>query len=194
MSQKPKVNVGRVLFTREQIQARLDALASDIQQRYAGQELTVVAVLKGSLIFTADLVRRLDLPVRMDVLEVASYFDDTRPAEQIELSAWMVEDLRGRHVLVVDDIVDTGATLAKVLEMLETHAPKSLATCAFLDKASRRRKTVRIDFVGFRLAGDDFVVGYGLDYAQRYRNLPHLAALELGKPAPKRPKRPRRRR
>jgi hypoxanthine phosphoribosyltransferase len=190
MAKKPGAKVGRVLFTREQIQKRLDALAAQIQKRYAGQELTVVAVLKGSLIFTADLVRRLDLPVRMDILEVASYFDGTRPAEQMELTTYMVENLRGRHVLVVDDIVDTGETLSRVLDLLRAHRPKSLAACVFLDKTPRRRRPVSVDFSAFRLDADEFVVGYGLDFAQRFRNLPHLAVLDRETPAkPRRPKR-----
>jgi hypoxanthine phosphoribosyltransferase len=180
---KPKVKVGKVLFTREQIQERLDRLAGEIQQRCAGKELTIVAVLKGSLIFTADLVRRLTMPVRMDILEVASYFDGTRPAEQMALSSYMVDNIRGRHVLVVDDIVDTGRTLKRVLELLKREKPKSLATCVFLDKTHRREVNVAVDFRGFTLDGDDFVVGYGLDYAQRFRNLPHLAALETTAPA-----------
>ena len=188
MAKKPKAKVGRILFTREQIQERLDTLAAEIQRRYAGKELAVVAVLKGSLIFTADLVRRLDLPVRMDILEVASYFDDTKPVEQQQLSTYIVENVRGRHVLVVDDIVDTGGTLAKVLEVLRRERPKSLATCVFLDKAFRRRREVPVDFRGFRLETDEFVVGYGLDFAQRFRNLPHLAVLERPPQAPPRRK------
>jgi hypoxanthine phosphoribosyltransferase len=187
---RPKVKVGKVLFTREQIQERLDRLADEIERRCAGKELTIVAVLKGSLIFTADLVRRLSMPVRMDILEVASYFDGTRPAEQTSLSSYMVDNIRGRHVLVVDDIVDTGRTLKRVLELLEREKPKSLATCVFLDKTGRREVDVAVDFRGFTLDGGEFVVGYGLDYAQRFRNLPHLAALEKTaaakrKPAPK---------
>ena len=184
MAKKPKAKVGRILFTREQIQERLDALAAQIEKRYAGRELSVVAVLKGSLIFTADLVRRLNLPVRMDILEVASYFDGTKPSGKTELSTWVVENLRGRHVLVVDDIIDTGETLAKVLELLRAHGPRSLSVCVFLDKTPRRRRNVSVDFAGFRLETDEFVVGYGLDFAQRYRNLPHLAVLECEKPAP----------
>ncbi len=179
MPKKIKAKVGKVLFTREQIDERLEALAAEIQERYAPEELSVVAVLKGSLIFTADLVRRLAIPVRMDILEVRSYFNGTRPAGQMELSHYMVDNLRGRHVLVVDDIVDTGETLAKVLDLLRAHGPKSLAVCVFLDKLPRRRREVPIDFRGFRLEADTFVVGYGLDYAQRFRNLPHLAELEL---------------
>ncbi len=189
MAKKHKVKVGRILFTREQIQERLDTLAAEIQKRYAGQELAVVAVLKGSLIFTADLIRRIDLPVRMDILEAASYFDETRPAEQLELSTYLVENVRGRHVLVVDDIVDTGATLARVLEVLRREKPRSLATCVFLDKHGRRRHEVAIDFCAFRLDTDAFVVGYGLDFAQRFRNLPHLAVLE--REAPKEARKPK---
>ena len=188
MAKKVKAKVGRILFTREQIQERLGSLAAEIQKRYASQELSVVAVLKGSLIFTADLVRRLEIPVRMDILEVRSYFDGTRPSEQMELSTYMVENLRGRHVLVVDDIVDTGETLAKVLNVIRAHGPKSVAVCVFLDKTPRRRREVPIDFRAFRMDADTFVVGYGLDYAQRFRNLPHLAELERPPEKPPKPK------
>jgi hypoxanthine phosphoribosyltransferase len=135
-------------------------------------------VLKGSLVFTADLVRRLDLPVRVDILEVSSYFNGTKPSGEAVLSSYLVRDVRGRDVLVVDDIVDTGATLARVVELLRTEKPKSIATCVFLNKTVSRRTPVQIDFCGFELKTSDFVVGYGLDYAQRYRNLPYLAMLD----------------
>lgn len=174
---KPRVKVGKILFTRQEIDTRLDELAAEIQQHYRRGELTVVAVLKGSLIFTADLVRRLDLPIRMDILEMSSYHDDTSPVGEPELSSYVVRDVHSRHVLVMDDIVDTGATLAGVLEILRREGPRSLATCVFLNKTPRRKKKVNIDFCGFELNTSKFVVGYGLDYAQRYRNLPYLAEL-----------------
>ena len=178
--------VGKVLFTREQIRSRLDELAADIETHYGKSEITVVAVLKGSLLFTADLIRRLSIPVRVDILEVSSYFNGTRPSEQAVLSNYVVHDVRGRHVLVVDDIVDTGATLQGVLELLRREKPRSLTTCVFLKKTPVHPSPVRIDFCGFQLKSSEFVVGYGLDYAQRYRNLPYLAVLR--KPGPKRPK------
>jgi len=179
---KEKVKIGKTLYTREEIERRLDELAAEIAQRYAGTELTVVAVLKGSLFFTADLTRRLEMPVRVDIMEVSSYFDGTEPLEDVVLSHYLVQDIRGRDVLVVDDIVDTGKTLRAVVELLRREEPRSLAICVFLDKRSRRRTTVDVDFCGFRLKGNPFVVGYGLDYARRYRNLPYLAALEIEKP------------
>ena len=178
--------MGRVLFTTEEIESRLDALAAEIQTCYTGRELTIVAVLKGSLIFTADLVRRLDLPVRMDILEISSYFDGEVPSGKRVLSSYVVNDVRGRHVLVVDDILDSGGTLTEVLELVRVEKPASLATCVFLAKRRKRRVDVPIDFCGFEVNARDFVVGYGLDYAQRYRNLPHLAVLErVEKPAKK---------
>lgn len=173
--------VGRILFTREEIQSRLDGLAAAIESRYGKSEVTIVCVLKGSLVFTADLIRRLSMPVRVDILEMASYFDGTRPSEHAVLSNYLVRDVRGRHVLVVDDIVDTGATLRGVLELLRREKPKSLATCVFLKKRHGRQTAgtpVAVDFCGFELKSPGFVVGYGLDYAQRYRNLPYLAVLE----------------
>jgi len=175
---KAKVKIGKVLFTREDIEARLDRLAGEIQQHYGNRELTVVALLKGSLFFTVDLVRRLSLPVRVDVLEVSSYFDSTTSSGGVVLSNYLVRDVRDRHVLVLDDIVDTGVTLAHTLELIRREKPKSLAACAFLNKKRRRRVDAPIDFYGFEVKARDFVVGYGLDYAQRYRNLPYLAVLE----------------
>jgi len=184
---KSKVKVGEVLYTALEIEQRLDELAVEIEARYAGREVTLVAVLKGSLFFTADLARRLTLPVRVDIMEVSSYFDGTEPVEDATLSHYLVHDVRNRHVLVVDDIIDTGTTLAGVVKLLERERPKSLATCVFLSKRSRRRRDVTIDFCGFELKGNAFVVGYGLDYARRYRNLPYLATLE-GLPLPEKPK------
>jgi hypoxanthine phosphoribosyltransferase len=178
--------VGKVLFTREQIRSRLNELAAAIETRYGKSEITIVAVLKGSLVFTADLIRRLSIPVRVDILEVSSYFDGTKPSDRAVLSNYLVADVRGRHVLVVDDIVDTGATLRGVLELLQREKPRSLATCVFLKKGHGRLDPVGIDFCGFELKSPEFVVGYGLDYAQRYRNLPYLAVLK--KQASKRPK------
>jgi len=188
---REKVQIGKTLFTKEEIELRLDELAGEIEARYAGSELTVVAVLKGSLFFTADLTRRLEMPVRVDIMEISSYYDGTEPTEDVTLSNYLVQDVRGRHVLVVDDIIDTGATLRAVVTVLRREKPLSLATCVFLNKKSRRRVDVPIDFHGFTLRGGPFVVGYGLDYARRYRNLPYLAALE--KEAPRKParKRPR---
>ena len=180
---KSKVKIGRVLFTQEQIEARLDELAEEIETRYVGCELTLVAVLKGSLFFTADLARRLTMPVRVDIMEVSSYFDGTEPVEDATLSHYLVADVRDGHVLVVDDIIDTGSTLAGVVKLLKREKPKSLATCVFLSKKTRRRRKVRVDFCGFELKGPEFVVGYGLDYARRYRNLSYLAVLDGCEPA-----------
>ena len=178
-----KPRIGKVLYTEDEIEARLDELAAQIEERYRGGELTVVAVLKGSLFFCADLARRRDMPVRVDILEVSSYFDDTQPQTPPVLSQYLVRDVAGHNVLIVDDIIETGSTLKKVVELLEEERPKSLSVCVFLDKTLGRRPDVRPDFRGFVMTDDVFVVGYGLDYNQRFRNLSYLAALELPKPA-----------
>jgi hypoxanthine phosphoribosyltransferase len=176
---RKKAKVGKVLFTSEQIDARLAEMAREIDLRYAHSHLTVVAVLKGSLFFLADLVRRLTVPVRMDILDVSSYRDRTKPASPPVLAQYVIDDVRGRDVLVVDDILDTGATLSMVLRRLKEESPRTLAVCVLLDKKPLRKVDVKVDFRGFELKTADFVVGYGLDYQQRFRNLPYLAVLEL---------------
>jgi len=182
-----KGKLGAVLYSKEQIEQRLDELADEIMARFAGRELTVVAVLKGSLIFCSDLVRRLDMPVRVDILQVGSYFDGMTPRGEPVLSQYLVRDVVGRDVLIVDDIIETGGTLRKVVEVLGREKPASISVCVFLDKTLGRDPGVEPEFRGFVMKEDAFVVGYGLDYRQRYRNLPHLAALE--RPGEKKPAR-----
>lgn len=166
----------KTLIPARRIQRRVKELGEQIRQDYAGQNLTVVALLKGTFVFLADLVRHMDLPLELDFIGAASYGRGTRPGKLI-----FTKDLQlpvaGRHVLLVDDILDTGATLGAVARRLRARKPASLRTCVLLDKPSRRTVPFQADYVGFTIP-DHFVVGYGLDYAERYRNLPFVGVLE----------------
>jgi hypoxanthine phosphoribosyltransferase len=169
----------QVLFTGAQIAAAVDRLAGEIRAVYGDEELTVVAVLHGGLVFAADLMRRLDMPVRLGVVLASSYRGpSTEPGElQVQFNPEL--QLRGRHVLLLDDILDTGRTLMRLRDELRMHGPRSLRLAALLDKPSRRVVPLHADFVGFSIP-DVFVVGYGLDWNERWRNLPDIVALPAG--------------
>jgi len=167
--------VERVLITEAQLARRIQSLARDIERDFRGHETVVVALLNGTLMFMADLLRRLDLPLRLDFMGVASYGAGTRPGRLVFTKELRL-DVRGRDVLLVDDILDTGKTLAKVLPRLRALKPRRLKICVLLNKAARRIEPIEADYVGFEIP-DLFVVGYGLDYAERYRNLPFVGVL-----------------
>ena len=171
------------LISAKAIAARVEALARDIAEFYSGTEkLVVVGLLRGSFIFIADLVRELDLPVEVDFLEVSSYGNATESSREVRILKDLRGEIEGRDVLLVEDIVDTGHTLRHVLEILATRHPKRIEVCALLDKPSRREVRVKARWIGFEIP-DKFVVGYGIDYAQRNRNLPHIGAVRfLDKP------------
>jgi hypoxanthine phosphoribosyltransferase len=166
---------GSVQITEAEIRARIEALGARITQDYAGQQPHLVCVLNGAFIFMADLVRAIELPLSIDFLAVSSYGSSTRTSGEVEL----IKDLRipiaGRHVLIVEDIVDTGITLNYLLRMLEARQPASLKVAALLSKPARRRVEVPIDYLGFEIE-DAFVYGYGLDRAQFDRNLPFITS------------------
>ena len=167
------------LISAKSIAARVEELAREISAFYAGTDkLVVIGLLRGSFIFIADLVRELDLPVEVDFLEVSSYGDDTRSSREVRILKDLRGKIEGRDVLVVEDIVDTGHTLARVLDILRTRHPAQLEVCALLDKPSRREVEVKATWTGFEIP-DRFVVGYGIDYAQRNRNLPHIGAVRF---------------
>jgi hypoxanthine phosphoribosyltransferase len=170
-------DVAEVLLSEEQIQRRLDELAAEIQREYAEKDLTLVAVLTGSVMFVADLLRRLPGPLRLDYVGISSYRGTTRSTGELVLTKALQLDVRDRAVLVVDDILDTGLTLVKVCELLRRFAPRDIRSCVFLEKEVPHHGGVRADHVGFRIP-DRFVVGYGLDYQERYRNLPYVATLK----------------
>ena len=165
----------RVLLSAEQIQSSVDRLAEEIREREAGRPLTVIAVMTGSIIFLADLIRKLDMPLRVGVIQARSYAGTERGA--LSINADMLPDVAGRDVLVIDDIFDTGHTLVKVLTFLDELGPRSVRTAVLVLKQGKPEVAFRPDYVGFEIP-DVFVVGYGLDYNDAYRNLPYLAALE----------------
>ncbi len=170
-------NIDRVLITQDQIRRRIFELAEDIEAALDTDELTLMVILHGSILFAADLMRALTLPVYLDSFRVASYHGGTRSSGQVQLSDQEIDDLRGRHVLLVDDILDTGRTLDAVTRHLrDSFAPASVTSCVLLDKQTPRAVDFEADFVGFRIP-DEFVVGYGLDYGGQYRNLPFVGTL-----------------
>ncbi len=168
----------RVLFRAEEIATRLDELAAEITRDYQGKELSVLAVLNGSLIFMADLLRRIPLPLQLDCLRVKSYHGGTVSTGHVEFDRTALPDIDGRHVLLLDDILDSGHTLAAIIETIKSGANiQSLKSCVLLRKLKRRSRPVEADYVGFDIE-DEFVVGYGLDYQEQYRNLPLIGVLK----------------
>jgi len=161
------------------IAARIEALADEIGGHFAGtSKLVVVGLLRGSFVFIADLVRELDLPVEVDFLEASSYGDSTESSREVRILKDLRGEIAGRDVLVVEDIVDTGFTLHHVLGLLRARAPARLETIALLDKPARREVDVKATWTGFEIP-DEFVVGYGIDYAQRNRNLPYIGTVRF---------------
>jgi hypoxanthine phosphoribosyltransferase len=167
------------LISAKSIAARVEALAKEISTHYADtQKLVVVGLLRGSFIFIADLVREIHLPVEVDFIEASSYGNSTESSREVRILKDLRGEIAGRDVLVVEDIIDTGHTLKHVLEILETRHPRRIEVCALLNKPSRREIDVQAKWVGFDIP-DKFVVGYGIDYAQRNRNLPHIGAVRF---------------
>ncbi len=164
-----------VLISSERLARRVNVLARQIEADFAGRDLVVVALLNGTVMFLADLIRRLSLPLRLDFIGVSSYGANLRPGELVFTKELRL-DVRGRDVLLVDDILDTGKTITRVISKLRPLEPRDIKICVLLDKPSRREEKVAADYVGFTIP-NQFVVGYGLDYAERYRNLPFVGVL-----------------
>jgi hypoxanthine phosphoribosyltransferase len=167
------------LFSAAQIAARVRELGAAVTRDYAGRNLVIVCVLKGSFVFAADLARAIDLPLRIDFLGVRSYGEGTESSGVVQITQDLSRPIEHDDVLLVEDIVDTGLTIAHLMNLLSTRAPSSIKVCALLHKPGRSRVQVAIDYVGFTI-DDRFVVGYGLDVAERYRNLPYIAVVEPG--------------
>lgn len=161
----------RTLYSAEQIAERVKELGKQITADYADKNLVLVCILKGSFVFAADLVRSIDLPLRIEFLGVRSYGDETKSSGVVQVTQDLTKPVEGDHVLIVEDIVDTGLTLHFLVDMLRTRDPKSVKVCSLLHKPARTVKKVDVDYLGFTI-DDVFVVGYGLDWAQKYRNLP----------------------
>src|SRR6266568_3869280 len=166
----------RVLFDEPAIHRRLDDIATQISGDYRNRELTVIALLHGSLMFVADLLRRIPLPLTLDCLSVASYHGRAQTSGEVVFKKITIPDVAGRDVLILDDILDSGHTLAAVRETLETAKPHSIRICVLLSKKKQRARHVAADYVGFEIE-DEFVVGYGLDFMEGYRNLPYIGVL-----------------
>jgi hypoxanthine phosphoribosyltransferase len=166
----------KVLFDEPAIHRRLDDMAAQISNDYRDRELTVIAVLHGSLMFVADLLRRIPLPLTLDCLSVASYHEKAQSSDEVVFKQITLPNVGGRDILVLDDILDSGFTLAAVRETLETASPHSIRICVLLSKKKQRAREVEADYVGFEIE-DEFVVGYGLDFRERYRNLPYIGVL-----------------
>ena len=167
-----------VLISQADIQQRIKTLAAEIEKDYpATEEIYLVAVLKGGFMFMADLVRAMSERVTMDFMAVSSYGKGSTSSGQVRVLKDLDSNLEGRHVIVVEDIVDTGLTLHYLQDLLKARAPKSVKTACLLSKPARRKVAVQVDYIGFTIE-DRFVVGYGLDYAEKYRNLPYIAVLE----------------
>ena len=166
----------RVLFDEATILRRLDEIAAQISEDYRDRELTVIAVLNGSLMFMADLLRRIPLPLKLDCLSVASYHGKAETSGEVIFKQVAPPDVAGRHILILDDILDSGHTLAAIREKLETANPRSIRVCVLLKKRKPRQRPVEANYVGFEIE-DEFVVGYGLDFMERYRNLPCVGVL-----------------
>ncbi len=166
-----------VLIDHDELAARIKALAQEIRHDYPAGPLHFICVLKGAFLFLADLIRAMDADVTIDFMAVSSYGAGTRSSGEVRLVKDLDTGLEGRHVIIVEDIVDTGLTLHYLQEILLARGPKSLKTACLLSKPSRRKIDVKVDYVGFTIE-DHFVVGYGLDYAEKYRNLPFIGVLE----------------
>jgi len=167
----------RTLLTENEIQNRIVALAEDINRDYHGKPLIVICILRGSVIFMADLIRKLNLPLSYDFMAVSSYGDAASTSGTIRINYDIKTDIKGKDILIVEDIIDTGRTLDRLKTILQAKEPASLRIITLLDKPERREVEVTVDYVGFTIP-DEFVVGYGLDYANRYRNLPYIAVLK----------------
>jgi hypoxanthine phosphoribosyltransferase len=178
-----QADLDRILFDEATIHRRLDELAARISDDYRNRELTIIAILNGSVILMADLLRRIPLPVKLDCLSVASYHGGIKPTGDPVFRQVLLPDVAGRHVLILDDILDSGVTLATIREKLEMAGPLSVRICVLLEKKKIRTRTIDPDYVGFEIA-DEFVVGYGLDYMERYRNLPCIGVLRKDLIAP----------
>ncbi len=165
-----------VLISTEQLQKRIGELAAQIDADYAGRELLIVGVLKGAVMVMADLARAMHLPVEMDWMAVSSYGSGTKSSGVVRILKDLDTDISGRHVLIVEDIVDSGLTLSWLVGNLKSRNPASVSVCAMLRKRAALRMDVEVGYIGFDIA-DEFVVGYGLDYAQKYRNLPFIGTL-----------------
>lgn len=167
----------KVLISESDVDARIEELGKQISEDYAGKQVHLICILKGSVFFMCELAKRITVPVSMDFMSVSSYGDGTSSSGIVKIAKDLDETLEGKEVIVIEDIIDSGRTLYYLMDVLMQRRPKSMKLCTLLDKPDRRVKDVKVDYVGFAIP-DEFVVGYGLDYAQKYRNLPYIGVVE----------------
>ena len=167
----------RVLLSEDEVNKRISEVAAQISRDYQGKEIHLICILKGGVFFTCELAKRLELPVTLDFMSVSSYGNDTKSSGVVRIVKDLDEPLQDKDVIIVEDIIDSGRTLYHLMKILGERGPKSMHICTLLDKPERRVKDVHVDYVGFNIP-DEFVVGYGLDYDQRYRNLPYIGVVE----------------
>ncbi|MBT7406167.1 MAG: hypoxanthine phosphoribosyltransferase [Opitutae bacterium] len=172
-----KNDIKQILLTKEVIEERVQEIGQEIDQYYQNREIIIITLLDGAIVFTADLIRNLAIPLRLDCLRVSSYGNSTDPETAPRILSSLKSDVRDKHVLLVDDILDTGNTLQSVFNEVTSKQPASVHSCVFLDKPERRQNGFKADWSGFSIP-DEFVVGYGLDYAGRYRQLPYVGTLK----------------
>ena len=170
-------DIQEILFTQEQLEQRICQIAEEITRDYQGRELVLISVLRGSFIFMADLCRHIKLPCTIDFMSVSSYGKGTSSSGQVQITKDLSDSIEGKDLLVIEDILDSGNTLHYLLKVLEQRGPASIRLCTLLDKPERRVKPVKVHYSGFTIP-DAFVVGYGLDYAEHYRNLPYIGILK----------------
>ena len=170
-------DIQEVLFTEEQLAKRVKELGAIIEKDYAGKEIVLASVLRGSYIFMADLTRAIDLPMSVDFMPVSSYGSGTKSSGQVEIRKDLSDPIEGKHLIIVEDILDSGNTLYYLKDVLMARKPASIRICTLLDKPERRAKPIVADYSGFTIP-DAFVVGYGLDYSEQYRNLPYIGILK----------------
>ena len=167
----------RVMISDEEVDAKIRELGEKISEKFAGEEVHLICILKGSVFFVCELAKRITLPVTIDFMQVSSYGAETKSSGVVRLSKDLDEPLQGKNVIIVEDIIDSGRTLSHLVKLLGQRNPKTMTLCTLLDKPSRRVVDVDVEFTGFQIP-DEFVVGYGLDYAQKYRNLPFIGVVE----------------
>lgn len=167
----------RVMIPEEDVTKRIEEMGRQISEDYAGKQVHLICILKGGVFFACELAKQITVPVSIDFMSVGSYGDGTSSSGIVKIAKDLDETLEGKEVLVVEDIIDSGRTLSYLLEVLRKREPKSMRLCTLLDKPSRRVREVKVDYIGYKIP-DEFVVGYGLDYKQKYRNLPYIGVLE----------------
>lgn len=168
--------VTEVMISEEQLANKVSELAKQIEKDFEGEELLVVGILKGASVFVSDLIRKINLDVNIDFMSVSSYGNSTESSGTVKILKDLDVDIEGKNVLIVEDIIDSGLTLSNLVAALETRNPKSLKLCTLLDKPERRKANIPVDYVGFVIE-DKFIVGYGIDYAEKYRNLPYIGVV-----------------